>query len=76
MFRVSGQWVTQRDAVIMRQRAEHIDQFRKGAMCTQFCWHETMIIQPNRERRDRQTLLRIPCLEPPRKARKKRSRSK
>lgn len=43
-------WVSRRDAVLMRQRAENVDAFRKGAMSTRFCWHETMIIEPNRER--------------------------
>lgn len=47
---ITGRWVSKRDALLMRQRAENIDTFRGKAMSTRFCWHETMLIQPNRER--------------------------
>lgn len=43
------QWVAKRAALLLRQRSQHIDEFQKSAMSTRFCWHETMIIQPNRE---------------------------
>jgi hypothetical protein len=48
-YEISGQWVAKRAALLSRQRSQHIDKFQRRAMSTRFCWHETMIIQPNRE---------------------------
>jgi|SRR6185369_5380099 len=46
----AGQWVLQRDAMVMRQRAHHLEAADRQDMATRFCFHETMIIQPNKER--------------------------